>query len=196
MEIPRKFYKLSELSGLWKLTNDDLINLWMAGELALSVEHHGVVWWEERGICSISGYVQVDKMYAESLLLEQDNDRYHKAMTGTFEGRKFYCYPPDSGSSFILVNRAGLLVMSDEVSRFKERGYTGGVPDSSPEGQSNEWVYIDEARCKASGLSLTTFRKRVKEASDIEFDHDQDKKMKKRLREVDFYSIIHETYKK
>ena len=61
---------------------------------------------------------------------------------------------------------------------------------------SNEWVYITEERCKNSNLSLSVFRSRVREAADISFDYDFDNRGKKRLREGDFFSIIHKTYKK
>ncbi len=60
-----------------------------------------------------------------------------------------------------------------------------------------EWVYITKREYpKKAACCLSTFKKRVNEAVDIDYDLDQEKKGAKRLRENDLFSIINQTYRK
>lgn len=70
MIISRLYYRLPELAEKWGKTEEDILQMAAAGELELSVNHYG---WglntdKFHEPTKIAGYVQIDALYAESIL--------------------------------------------------------------------------------------------------------------------------------
>ena len=70
MIISRLYYRLPELAEKWGKTENDLLQMAAAGDLVLSVNHYG---WglntdKFHEPTKIAGYVQIDPLYAESIL--------------------------------------------------------------------------------------------------------------------------------